>query len=45
MPTGYRSDQLVESAVIEERVKTALARIAEKVAAQDADAAVTPLKP
>ena len=41
----YLSDQLVESAVIEERVKTALARIAEKVAAQDADAAVTPLKP
>ena len=41
----YLSDQLVEYAVIEERVKTALARIAEKVAAQDADAAVTPLKP
>lgn len=40
----YLSDQLVESAVIEERVKTALARIAEKVAAQDADAVVTPLK-
>ena len=37
----YLSDQLVESAVIEERVKTALARIAEKMAAQDADAAVT----
>lgn len=41
----YLSDQLVESAVIEDRVKTALARIAEKMAAQDADAAVTPLKP
>ena len=40
----YLSDQLVESAVIEDRVKTALARIAEKMAAQDADAAVTPLK-
>ena len=32
----YLSDQLVESSVIEDRMKTALARIAEKVTAQDA---------
>lgn len=35
----YLSDQLADSSVIEDRVKTVLARIAEKVAAQDTDAA------
>lgn len=44
----YLSNELVESSVIEERMKTALARVAEKVAAQHATAdtaetvAVTP---
>ena len=42
----YLSDQLTESSVIEERVKTALARIVEKVTVSDANmAAVAPLKP
>ena len=37
----YLSDQLVDSSVIEDRMKTALARIAEKVAA-NAEAEQTP---
>ena len=37
----YLSDQLAESSVIEDRMKTALARIAEKVASPDTDAAPT----
>lgn len=37
----YLSDQLAESSVIEERMKTALARIAEKVASLDTDAVPT----
>ena len=42
----YLSDQLTESSVIEERVKTALARIVEKVTVSDANvAAVAPMKP
>ena len=42
----YLSDQLTESSVIEERVKTALARIVEKVTVSDANVvAVAPLKP
>ena len=42
----YLSDQLKESSVIEERVKTALARIVEKVTVSDANvAAVAPMKP
>ena len=45
MPSGrafiYLSDQLVDSSVIEDRMKTALARIAEKVAA-NAEAEQTP---
>lgn len=36
----YLSDQLVESSVIEDRVKTALARIAEKVAARGNEASI-----
>ena len=42
----YLSDQLTESSVIEERVKTALARIVEKVTVSDANVvAVAPMKP
>ena len=42
----YLSDQLTESSIIEERVKTALARIVEKVTVSDANmAAVAPMKP
>ena len=42
----YLSDQLTESSVIEERVKTALARIVEKATVSDANvAAVAPMKP
>lgn len=37
----YLSDQLAESSVIEDRMKTALARIAEKVTFLDTDAAPT----
>lgn len=41
----YLSDQLVESSLIAERMKTALARIAEKVAAASDDGAQLPQQP
>lgn len=41
----YLSDQLVESSLIAERMKTALARIAEKVAATSDDGAQPPQQP
>lgn len=41
----YLSDQLVESSLIAERMKTALARITEKVAAASDDGAQLPQQP
>lgn len=41
----YLSDQLVESSLIAERMKTALARIAEKVASASDDGAQLPQQP
>ena len=41
----YLSDQLVESSIIEDRMRIALARITEKMAAPDTDAPSTALEP
>ena len=41
----YLSDQLVESSIIEDRMRIALARITEKMAAPDTDAPFTALEP
>ena len=41
----YLSDQLVESSIIEDRMRIALVRITEKMAAPDTDAPSTALEP